>query len=301
MKNLIKHIEDFSAVAYPIFYGTPIPLAHNCFEQNKIDPYQISAEGGMLCFSSSSQEATERYARPPLIADGASFDEKMIAYKSEWFSKTSAIACKIDKVAPGGNPSQETLERVRREINDKASPTVYKLMVLITKPFVVDKNIPVYSSKMTDEHKNEMANLYGEQCAKINLDAYEQPLRVCLMSLSKTKMSMADAVAKVDKFMTGMLNGGVKNMNSRSMYNSIKLFFNENGLGATHANVFRDIHDGVILNNPGLDFANADYGDNKHVMIFDVDRVYFCDFKMSNRNIQLAHGILSTSTEKKMG
>lgn len=293
MKNLVKHIEDFSAVNYPVFYGTLRPLANLCFEQDKIDPYGISAESGMLCFSTSRQEATERYATPPMIDPEASFDQKMIAYKSEWFSKTSAIACKMDNVAPGGSPSQETLNRVRREINQKAEPTVYEVMVLLTKPFVVDRNIPVYSGKMTQNYKNEMVERYGEQSHPVSLDSYEQPLRVCLMTMSPKKMSMADTVSIVDKFMSGMLRGGVSHMNTHALYNEIKNFLGQYGIGKRHAEVFNCIHDGIILNHPGIDFANADYGDNKHVMVFDVDRVYFRDFEMSNRAMRLkAYGEL---------
>lgn len=260
-----------------VFYGSIAPLENDFFDQEKINPYSISNEGIGICFTTSSQEASKVYAQPPINTDNAnSFDEVLELRKSEWYAKTEAILFK----QKGHDFSFEELSKLREEFSSKSNPCLYPCHINTQNPFIVNNkigvNISPYSD-MSDIAKFVLDKHYNDF---IELSRYEQVVRMALFSgLSSQKdYSMTDAVNDTTQIFKQFSRKTLKKpeeLNTQGFYAFLLDKFQELGLQGQHNNIFKALHDSVILENPSYFYANAKYDNNQHIIVFDVNNITF--------------------------
>ena len=293
-KKSIDRMIEFSAFKDPLFYGSLQPLQENCFKQEGINPFGINAESSGVCFSTSPQEVFERYASPPVDATNMSFENAQEAYKSEWYSKTTAIVAKEEGIPAYQNPSRERIKEIRDNICENASPVIYKCHAIITKPFIVSESIPMSSIIDSDLTERKRDRHFGDSNDSIPVENYQIPLtrtifegfleqrneEARLQGVPSHKIKgkgMQDATTMSLDILEGF-SRSCKNhpekYSTQGFYKHLSKELNNEGMRGKHGDVFKGVHDSVILENAGSMYANAE-NDHHHVMVFDVKRIVF--------------------------
>lgn len=263
-----------------LYYGSIKPLENNEFTQDGINPFGINAESNGVCFTTSPEEAFKVYAFPPYaeeeLPEGISVLE---AYKSEWYSKTHSIADK------NGMASYEKVLEVRNSVIKDAAPVIYKCTADIYRPFIVSENVPVISNDFIkgdgDFYEEIIDTLiernYGER-KPVNIDGYKHGLAMVLMNNSDKKTTMSDCVNESEVIFNRFFNSKVKKMkemNTFELYTRISDELADRNIHGKHSEVFSSGHDGIIIENVGKMYTNAEYGDNSHYLIFDTNKIKF--------------------------
>lgn len=269
-----------------LYFGSITPLEGDSFSKDKINPFGINNEGSGVCFTTSSQEAYEVYATPPYSNEELPSDLTLNeSYRSEWYNKTFAI----NENNGGG---YDDLMKLREDFVSTAAPTIYQCTAEIYNPFVVSSTQPITSSIEFDgsdfyneDMTKQLLQKYYPNKNPIDIEKYEHSLALLMFKSLKEKNSditMAnckeDAHTILQKF-TKMIKRKPAKANTLEFYSRISDELEQRGIKGKHNEVIRYSHDSIVLENVGEIYANARYGNNKHIMVFDVNKIHF---KVSN-------------------
>ena len=269
-----------------LYFGTTTPLDGETFSKDKINPFGINNEGSGVCFTTSPQEAYEVYATPPYSDDALPSDLTLNeAYKSEWYNKTFAI----NENNGGG---YDNLTKLREDFVATAAPTIYQCTAEIYNPFVVSAEQPITSSIEFDgsdfyseDMTKQLLQKYYPDKSPIDIGKYEHSLALLMFKSLKDKNSditmtdcKEDAHTILQNF-SKMIKRKPAKANTLEFYNRISSELADRGIKGKHNEVIGYSHDSIVIENVGEMYANARYGNNKHVMAFDVNKIHF---KVSN-------------------
>jgi len=274
--------KNYSAIEDVLYYGTINPLENNYFNETKVNPLGVSAESDGVCFTTSPTEATKVYAQPPIqLTESATLEEILEARRSEWYSKAEAFIHKRDSVKIGMAVNQDELSALKNEWTKNASPCIYKCNAIVSKPFIVSKSIGMNVGEYRD--LDEMDNIVISKRYKdtVDLGKYEQPLRMVLFNaLNKDGkvISMTDVVEKVNAMFVQYANRtrrDIEKMSTQSFYLFIKEKMGELNIQGLHSKVINGVNDSIVIENTKEIYANANYDNNKHILVFDVKNIVF--------------------------
>lgn len=295
-------MEDFQEKQYhkeKLFYGSIKPLRFNMFEHDGVNPFGINSEADGVCFTTSPQEAFEVYATPPYdeneLPEGLSL---MDAYKSEWFSKTHAIAETIGARNENGLVEFDQIKDIRDQVVSQAAPTIYPCTAEIYNPFIVSDKQPVFSESFCAESdfydSGFVKTLLGRQYSDstpIDIDRYQHSLAITMFNGLKDQeksIMMTDCMEKSKEILHQFTRINIKkneNMNTFEFYSFVGEKLSSMNIKGKHSQVFSSGHDSIIIDEAAKMFGNAQYGNNKHVLVFDMHRIKFTLSKTGNNEL----------------
>jgi hypothetical protein len=264
-----------------LYYGSINSLKEECFKQEEINPFDISMENSGICFTTSALEASEVYAQPPISTDKIEdFNDILQLRKSEWYAKSEAIIAKENNIERGAPVDYNKLQFLRNKWSKESTPCVYKCKVEIQRPFIVSKEIGINIKGYSDLSEIEELIINKKYPEKVDLNKYEQSLRVVLFEElnRQRKTSMSEAIDLTKKFLNNFSSMGKRNpdkLNTFDFYIFLQDKMRENNIQASHSKIFKGINDSIIIETPKDMYANANYSNNKHVIVFDVKNILF--------------------------
>jgi hypothetical protein len=271
-----------------LYYGTLNPLKNNNFEDSMIDPYSISVQNKGVCLTTSPKEAYEVYAKPPVDDDTLeTFEEVLEARKSEWYSKTEAILRNKYNLKAGAPVDYNKLKEFREKITLESTPSIYKCSIDISKGFIVSENYHMDVGEYTKDNKTKklIQDKYYPNKEGFNLSRYEQTLR--MMIFNELNLSMDTCADKTNNILSKYAKKAIMKpemLSTKGFYEYIGNELESIGLKNKISKMFSKTHDALIIEKPSEIYANANYGDNVHVEVFDLNKIKFMDKKRNNPN-----------------